>query len=198
MAKISNELLTAAEKYSKQYNIPVSVILAFAGNETSFGTAGMGKSKNNLFGIGSTTYSSVDASVEDFAKLVTGNKDSNQSKVYGNATKGAGTVNEWVTAITKAGYNSTNKNYVSDTMKVYNYYNLGQYDKTNVNVGDTDTEKLTNEIGLAWWGDIVKVIFILIIIVLGVIMLGTAITSSTPKAKEVIENVKKVKGGKKK
>ncbi len=198
MAEISKELLASAEKYSKEYNIPVSVILAFAGNETSFGTAGMGKSKNNVFGIGSTTYTSKDASVKDFAMLVTGNKSSNQSKVYGEATKNAKTVSEWVTAITKAGYNSENPNYISDTLAVYSSYNLGQYDKGKVNVGsveDTKTENKNNKVGLVWWGDIVKVVFILLLIVLGVIMLGGSITNSAPT--EVIKKVAK-KGGKKK
>lgn len=198
MAEISKDLVASAEKYSKMYDIPVSVILAFAGNETSFGTAGMGKSKNNVFGIGSTTYTDKDASVKDFAMLVTGHKGSAQSKKYGEATKGATTVKEWVTAITKAGYNSENPNYISDTMAVHSSYNLAQYDKGNVSVGNTtDSTPTSGSVGLVWWGDIVKVVFILILIVIGVVMLGGSITSSTPKATEVINTVKK-KGGKKK
>lgn len=193
MAEISKELISSAEKYSKEYGIPVSVILAFAGNETSFGTAGMGKSKNNVFGIGSKTYTDVDASVKDFVMLVTGNKTSSQSKVYGEATKGAKTVSEWVTAITKAGYNSENKNYISDTLAVYSSYNLGQYDKENVSVGAT--EKPKESVGLVWWGDIVKVVFIIIIIILGVSLLGFSITNSSPTAKKVVDTVVK-KGGK--
>lgn len=198
---ISNELLKASETASKNYGIPKEVILGFAGLETSYGTAGAGKSKNNLFGIMNAdgtakTYSSVAESVEDFAKLVTGNKDSAQSKKYGKATANATTSEEWVNAIRDSGYNSE--------------YADGVYEKKVMNVIDSiggkllgteskelgiSAEDLSNK-GLKWWGDIVVVVVAVLLIVGGVVFLGMGVTSTaignktvsklTKVAKEVI------------
>lgn len=183
MAKISQELLDASAKASKKYGIPQSVILGFAGNETSYGTAGMGKSKNNVFGIGNKTYESVADSVEDFAKLVTGNKDSAQSKKYGEAVAGAKTDEEWVTAITNAGYNSVNKNYVSDTMAVIKSHNLDQYNSGDVNISNTSnsngSSSSSSNTDLKWWGDVLVVICSLLVVVGGVFFLYLTVKNAT-------------------
>ena len=199
MATISNELLTASQNASEKYGIPVSVILAFAGNETAFGTTGMGKSKNNVFGIGSKSYSNVTESVEDFAKLVTGNKNSSQSKKYGQAVTGAQTDEEWITAITNAGYNSTNKNYISDTMNVLSYYNLDSYNTGNIGGGNPSTVTTTttgDTIDLKWWGDLIVVIASVLVLGIGVLFLYFTVKDSTPLGKigdikNLIENIGK-------
>lgn len=188
MAEISNELLTASKEASEKYGIPVSVILAFAGNETSFGTAGMGISKNNVFGIGNKTYSSVAESVDDFASLVTGNKSSSQSKKYGSAVANASTDEEWITAITNAGYNSVNANYVSDTMNVISYYNLDQYN--NSSVSGTSTSTTTGEsIDLKWWGNLIVVLFAIVVVCGGVWFLYMSVKNTSTVSK-VVDKIK--------
>lgn len=173
MAQISNELVAAAQAASATYNIPVGVILAFAGNETSYGTAGMGASKNNVFGIGNKSYNNITESVNDFAALVTGNKDSAQSKKYGNATKDAATVSDWVTAITKAGYNSVNPNYIKDTMNVYESHKLSQYDNGSIPAGSVSDQTViltgSRSDSLKWWGDILAVLLSVVSMICGII-----------------------------
>lgn len=176
MAEPSKELVESAKKYSEQYGIPASVILAFAGAETTFGTAGMGKSKNNLFGIGNKSYASVDDSVKDFASLVTGNKNSAQSKKYGDAVKNAKTANEWVSAIRDAGYNSERSDYTDYVMSVYKSGNLSQYDTGNY-TGGTGSESSKTEV--KWWGKIVVVIVVLLVVIGGVIFLAMSIKQTT-------------------
>lgn len=190
MAQISEELKTASREASKKYGIPQSVILGFAGLETSFGTAGTGKSKNNLFGIMNSdgvakSYATVTDSVEDFAKLVTGNKDSAQSQKYGKATANATTNAEWVTAITEAGYNSENAPgvYEDKVLNVIEYHNLDSYNTGNSRSGGFNTSGQTSGGsfggGLTWWGDIVIVVFSIILILAGVVFIGLAVTNTT-------------------
>lgn len=176
MADISKELMEASASASKKYNIPQSVILGFAGLETSFGTAGAGKSSNNLFGIMDSdgtpkAYSSIEESVNDFASLVTGNKSSNQSKIYGQATANASTESEWVYAITGAGYNSV--------------YPVGVYEEKVLsvingldNVEIIDTTVRPQQTKVTWWGQIVVVIGAILIIVGGVVFLYLSIENS--------------------
>lgn len=194
MAKPSKELIKASQDASKKYGIPASVILAFAGGETSYGTAGMGKSKNNLFGIGNKSYSSQTESVEDFAKLVTGNKSSDQSKKYGNAIKNAKTTKDYVEAIRNAGYNSENPNYVGLVMGVYKNDNLSQYDSDidkskNLQENDSNTSSGNNNsfiTGIA--KSIMTVCFVVVLIFLAILFLVNAFSSPTQVAQ-------KVKGG---
>lgn len=183
MAKISNELLKASQNASAKYGIPTSVILGFAGLETSYGTTGMGKSKNNVFGVGSNTYSSVTESVEDFAKLVTGNKDSAQSKKYGQAVANAQTDEEWVTAITKAGYNSEYASgvYENKVLSVIKSGNLTQYNtgETHASTGVTETTTTATGNDLTWWGDFLVVLLCILVVIGGVVFLALAVKDST-------------------
>lgn len=183
MANISQELRTAVEKASAKYGIPVDVILGFAGLETSFGTKGVGKTKNNLFGImtaggNAKVYASIDESVDDFAALVTGNKDSAQSKKYGEATAGATTNEEWVNAIRDAGYNSEYDDgvYESKVMSVIN------------NITNTTTETPKVKYDLKWWGDVVVVVICIIVLVGAVAFLGLSVTS-TPTGNKTVSKV---------
>lgn len=194
MAEISNELLTASKEASNKYGIPVSVILGFAGLETAYGTTGMGASKNNVFGIGSKTYSSVTESVEDFAKLVTGNKDSAQSKKYGEYTANASTTYEWIDAIREAGYNSEYADgvYEQKIMDVIDYYDLTQYDTeagTVISSGNT----VRTDIGLNWWGDVVITVFAILLLVMGVVFIGLGVTSNSTGSKLISKVAKGVK-----
>ena len=191
MATISGELLRASQQASQKYNIPVSVILGFAGLETQFGTTGMGKSKNNAFGIGSKSYDSISDSVEDFAKLVTGNKDSSQSKKYGEATANAKTNEEWVNAIRDSGYNSEYADgvYEEKVLSVIKSYDLDNYNGTGVVTEETIASRKTG--GLKWWGDIVVVVFALLLLVGGVVFIGLGITSTATGGKAV-KAIKKV------
>lgn len=185
MAKISNELLKASQNASAKYGIPTSVILGFAGLETSYGTTGMGKSKNNVFGIGNKTYSSVTESVEDFAKLVTGNKDSSQSKIYGKATANAKTDEEWINAIRDAGYNSEYADgvYEKKVLSVIESGNLTQYNTGEtheiVHGGSSGTIPTSTGNDLKWWGDFLVVLLCILVVIGGVVFLAMAIKDST-------------------
>lgn len=184
MAKISNELLKASQNASAKYGIPTSVILGFAGLETSYGTTGMGKSKNNVFGIGSKTYSSVTESVEDFAKLVTGNKDSSQSKKYGKATANAKTDEEWINAIRDAGYNSEYADgvYEKKVLSVIESGNLTQYNtgETHATTGTSDTVSTSSSSNdLTWWGDFLVVLLCILLVIGGVVFLAMGVMDST-------------------
>ncbi len=192
MAKPSQELIKASQDASKKYGIPASVILAFAGGETSYGTAGMGKSKNNLFGIGNKSYSTVSDSVEDFAKLVTGNKSSSQSKKYGNAIKNAKTTKDYVEAIRNAGYNSENPNYVNLVMGVYKQDNLSQYDSEvdkskNLHGADTDSDSSSSNTGFITGivKSITTVAFVVVLIFLAILFLVNAFSSPSQVAEKV-------------
>lgn len=179
MAEPSKELVESAKKYSEKYGIPASVILAFAGAETSYGTAGMGKSRNNLFGIGYRSYESVDDSVKDFARMVTGNNNTAQSKKYGDAIKNAKTAEDYVEALREAGYNSERADYTQYVMSVYNSNNLSQYDSGNYTGGTISNGSEISETGVKWWGKIVVVIVVLLVVVGGVIFLAMSVKQTT-------------------
>lgn len=180
MAKISDELLKASQNASEKYGIPTSVILGFAGLETSYGTKGMGKSKNNLFGIGNNTYSSVTESVEDFAKLVTGNKSSSQSKKYGQAVKNAQTDEEWITAITKAGYNSEYAEgvYEGKVLSVIESGNLTKYNSGKASSSSSSSSSSSGDSDLKWWGDLLVVFLCILVVGAGVVFLAFSIKES--------------------
>lgn len=192
---ISQELLTASQTASKNYGIPQEVILGFAGVETSYGTAGVGKTKNNVFGImnadgSAKSYNSITESVEDFAKLVTGNKDSSQSKKYGEATSKATTTEEWVNAIRDSGYNSEYADGVYEgrvmvlinTLKngiLSDSLTTGAVDKLTL---DNSDFTLSEKLGLKWWGDVVVVVVAILLIVGAVVFLGLGVT--TPNTRQ--------------
>lgn len=183
---ISQELLNASKQASENYGIPQEVILGFAGYETSYGTAGVGKTKNNLFGImngdgTAKSYSTIAESVEDFAKLVTGKYDSAQSKKYGEATSKATTNYQWVNAIRDSGYNSEYADgvYEGKVMNIIKGLNLSN-SGTVTSVGE-----------LKWWGDVVIVVVAVLLIVGAVVFLGMGVTSTSSGSK-AISTIKKV------
>lgn len=205
MPTISGELISSAQEASKKYGIPTSVILGFAGYETGYGTTGMGKTKNNLFGIGQNVYNTIADAVEDFARLVTGQKSSAQSKKYGEAVANATTNEEWINAIRDAGYNSEYADgvYEQNVLNVINSHGLNDYNLAgsedsgelsgSFGGGTGDREysgsggSFAENLGLEWWGDIVRVVFAVLLLVGGAVFLGLAFTS-TP----IMKNVKEV------
>ena len=205
MPTIKGELISSAQEASKKYGIPVSVILGFAGLETQYGETGMGKSKNNLFGIGKNVYNSISESVEDFARLVTGQKSSAQSKKYGQATAGASSNEEWVNAIRDAGYNSEYADgvYEQKILDVISSHGLNDYNlessggNTPELEGDTEESfsssggSFAENIGLEWWGDIVRVVFAVLLVIGGFAFLGLAITggSGAGKINDIVKEV---------
>ena len=197
---INQELLSAGKNASEKYGIPSTVIYGIAGFETSYGTAGVGKSRNNLFGImqsdGKTaiTFDSVTDSVEYFAKLVTGNFDGPQSKKYGEATATATTVEDWINAIVNAGYNSEYAEgvYTSKVMEII------ERDKDSYNLSDDEiissssgsgSSGLISKIDLKWWGDVVIVVICILFIVGGVVFLGMCVTNTSDPIKMITEGV---------
>lgn len=196
MAKISDELLAASQAASNKYGVPVPVILGFAGLETGYGSTGMGKSKNNLFGIGSTAYASITESVEDFARLVTGNKDSAQSKKYGEATAKAQTNSQWVDAIREAGYNSEYADGVYENMvlNVIAKDNLNSYAgsvKVDTSLDpDQDGSSAAPDVALVWWGDIVRAVFCVLLVIAGLAFVVLALTSDKGPADAVKKIIK--------
>lgn len=57
------------------------------------------------------------------------------------------------------------------------------------------SDTITSAIGLDWWGDIVVVLFAIILLVMGATFVGLAITSSS-SGSQIINTVSKLKGGK--
>lgn len=191
MAQINNELLNASINASNKYGIPTSVILGFAGLETSYGTKGVGTPEkgNNIFGVTGKKYDTIEDSVEDFAKLVTGNKESAQSKKYGDATSGAISDREWVDAITQAGYNSEYAPGVYED-KVMSVINGGELSSYNGLESRDVMAGVKTGLDLKWWGDIVIVVFAILLLIGGVAFLGLAVTSNAPGSK-LIKSIKK-------
>lgn len=202
MAVPSNELIQAAQKAYQNYGVPVSVTLGFAGLETQYGTTGTGKSKNNPMGYivngKAMTFNNVEEAIDRWARLVTGNLGTNLSTKYGEATSKATSTYEWIDAIRETGYNSEYADgvYEGNIMKIVERDNLTQYDSNVLPLGSGTTSTLSvgTGNGVKWWGDIVIVVFSIILIIMGVAFLGLGVTSNgtgNALAKKVKKAVRK-------
>ena len=120
------------------------------------------------------------------------------SSLYADKTKGASNSGEYIDAIaeTYAPSSDGNNNYAGQIKQIIKDFDLTQYDSKGVygSGGSESGTSKANEYGLVWWGDVVKVVFCILVIIGGVVLFGLAVTSNT-----VGDNlVKKVKKGGKK
>lgn len=195
----SNELIQSAQEAYRKYGVPVAVTLGFAGLETQYATDpnSVGVSKNNPMGYivngKAMTFSSISEAVDRWARLVTGNLGTSLSSKYGEATSKATSYYEWIDAIRETGYNSEYADgvYEGNIMKIIERDNLSQYETDVLPMGSISTGSSIK--GLKWWGDIVIVIFSIILVVMGVAFLGIGITSSSAGGSVVNKFKKAVK-----
>lgn len=191
MAKISNELLKAAQNAQEKYGIPTAFTLSIAGAETSFGTKGTGASKNNLFGMKNgngqfKTYSSIAESVEDFATQLTGAKGTALSKAYAESINGAKTISEFVDGMLENGWTS-DKGYKEMVVGVYNdlvkdkdlIASIGSIDSLKINQENVIENTASDTNDLKWWGDFLVVLLCILIVIGGIVFLALSVADST-------------------
>ena len=158
MARFSNEEIALAQKVQDTYGVPVSITLAQYGLESGYGNSTVGK--NNYFNIkgdgtgGYRDYSSKEESFMDFGKLLSSNR-------YTEHTSKAQSVQEYIEGVKAGGY-AEDPEYVSKVMSIINSNNLTAYDTG-------DYTLTTSDISLKWWGDIVVVVFCILLVLAGVV-----------------------------
>ena len=192
MGKFTEEDIKLAQKVQETYGVPASVVLGQYALESGYGTSKLAKNNNNFFGMrnGSKGWQKFDSKEESFmayGKLLS-------SDLYTSKSNGATTVNEYVNSIaeTYAPSSDGNNNYAGKVLKIISDNDLTQYD--NGSLGFTKTSSKKNNIGLTWWGDIVKVTFAVLLLVGAIIFIGLAVTNSS-SGKEVKKIINKVKEG---
>lgn len=199
MGRFTSEEINLAKKVQDRYGVPASVTLAQYALESGYGKSTVGR--NNYFNIkgngngGYRNYSSKEESFMDFGKLLS-------SKRYTDKTSSAGSVQEYVQGVKNAGY-AEDSNYVSKVMSIIKSNNLTQYDSGDYKVSGShaggsfaSTEESDSTLDLKWWGDIVKVVMIILLCIAGVALLATSFGSSLDIAspEKIVKKV--VKGGK--
>ena len=180
MGKVLEEDIILAQKVEATYGVPASVVLGQKIQETGWNESTVGK--NNYFNIkgdgtgGYRDYESKEESFMDYGKLLTNSR-------YTQYTQNATTVEEYVTGIKQGGY-AEDPNYVTNVLAVISDNNLTQYDNGNVKTGLFNTNNKITE----WINDIVVVLFAIILIIMGVVFIGMAVTNNN-----VIDTVKTVR-----
>jgi len=99
-------------------------------------------------------------------------------------------VSEYVQGVKNAGY-AEDANYVDKLMSIITKNNLTQYDTGSYS---GTIASAGNSVNLKWWGDVVIVIFAVLLIIGGVVFLGVAFMDNSD-VKSAVKAVKKVKGG---
>lgn len=169
MGSFSDEDINLAKKVNEKYGVPVSVTLGQYALESGYGEHTVGK--NNYFNIkgdgtgGYRDYNSKEESFMDYGKLLTNQR-------YTDYTAGAMTVEEYITGVKNAGY-AEDENYISKVMSIINSNNLTAYDNGNYS-NSTTTKSFLNKTGVKWWGDIVIVVFSILLIACGVLFIVLA------------------------
>lgn len=191
MGKFTDEDIKLAQQVQEKYGVPASVTLAQYALESGYGTSSLARNKNNYFGMkngskGWQSFASKHDSFMAYGALMS-------SDLYTSKTNGAKTIQEYVESFseTYAPSSDGNSNYVGKIMSIISQNNLTQYDSGTLG-GSTITIKNSNNV--KWWGDIVITIFAIMLVVMGVVFIGLAVTSNSTSSKIV----KKVSRGVKK
>ena len=193
-SRFSEEDIELAQQVQEKYGVPVSVTLGQYALESNYGKNPV--NIHNYFSVKKNgkyrTYSSKEESFDSFGKLLS-------SKRYTSKTSGATNVKEYLQGVKDGGY-ATDPNYVSKVMSVIDSNNLEKYDsmpdtwsrstKSYTSVGTVTSN--SDNVGLKWWGDVVRVVIILLILAVGVILLATSVGGSFHSP----DVPKTVKGGK--
>ena len=197
----SSEDIQLALDVQKKYGVPASVTLGQYALESAYGKKPV--NTNNYFSVKGkdgkyTTYESKAASFDAFGQLLSKDR-------YTSKTSSATNVNEYVQAVKDAGY-AVDPYYVKKVMNVIKSNNLTMYDDdtlTGLTGGGsvTDTGSYISgavtygsDLGLEWWGDVVRVVIILLIVAGGFILLSMSASSLGMKAPSIDIPIKK--GGK--
>ena len=187
--QLTDEMIVGAKETQEKYGIPASIalgqIMLESGGSYPGGLSRLAYQANNLFGIkgsgslGSVTmstveegyrgryysaanfkkYASIQESIEDHGKLLSTDK-------YTKQTKSATNVEEYATALQKAGY-ATDSQYADKLINVINSNNLKQYDSDFVING---TASGTEDKKLDFAGQIVRFIIIIVLIVIAIVL----------------------------
>ena len=171
MSKFSDEDITLAKKVYSTYGVPVSVTLGMYALESGYGKSTVGK--NNYFNIkgngqgGYRDYISKEESFMDFGKLLSNER-------YTSQTANANSIEEYVQGVKNGGYAEDNQ-YVSKVMSVIKSNNLTQYDNFyngSSNSNSIGTSISFGKVDLVWWGEITRVIVILLVCLAGFVFLA--------------------------
>lgn len=194
MGSFTSEDIELAKKVQEKYGVPASVTLAQYALESGYGTSNLAKNNKNYFGMragsnGWQKFNSKEESFMAYGKLMS-------SDLYTSKTNGSKTINEYVESFseTYAPSSDGNTNYSGKVLKIISQNNLTQYDTGDygsVTGVSSSTSSGSSSNGLTWWGDIVKVVFILLLVLGGIIFIGMGITSSKP-IQNVTKDIKKV------
>ena len=195
MGKFTDTDIKYAKEAQEKYSVPASIVLAQYALESGYGTSDLARQNNNYFGMrdgssGWQKFSSKKDSFMAYGELLS-------SSLYADKTKGASNSGEYIDAIaeTYAPSSDGNNNYAGQIKQIIKDFDLTQYDSKGVygSGGSESGTSKADEYGLVWWGDVVKVIFCILVIIGGVVLFGLAVTSNS-----VGDNlVKKVKTEKK-
>lgn len=205
MAKFTEQDIRYAQEVQKKYGVPASVVLGQYAQESGYGKSTVGA--NNYFNIkgngkgGYKDYNSKEESFLDFGRLLSTSR-------YTKYTKNATSCSSYMMGVKKAGY-ATDPNYVNRVLSIIKTNNLTSLDDTSqisakgytpevygkkatgtVEVAPP-TDSSGGSIGLTWWGDIVKVILIILILIGAMVFFTVSVggTMSTPldKVKGVLK-----------
>lgn len=188
MGNFNEEDIRLAQEVNAKYGVPVSVTLAQYALESGYGSSTVGK--NNYFNIkgngtgGYRDYTSKEESFLDYGQLLSGSR-------YTDYTTGATTAEEYITGVKNAGY-AEDPDYISKVMNIINSNNLTSYDNGNYSNTGTGINSFFQKSGVKWWGDIIIVIFSILLIGLGVVFICLAFTESDI---EPVKELKKVARG---
>lgn len=205
MAKFTEQDIRYAQEVQKKYGVPASVVLGQYAQESGYGKSTVGA--NNYFNIkgngkgGYKDYNSKEESFMDFGRLLSTSR-------YTKYTKNATSTSSYMMGVKKAGY-ATDPNYVNRVLSIIKTNNLTSLDDTSqisakgytpevYGKKATGTVEVTpptassgGSIGLTWWGDIVKVILIILILIGAMVFFTVSVggTMSTPldKVKGVLK-----------
>lgn len=193
MGKFTDRDIKYAKEVQEKYNVPASIVLAQYALESGYGTSDLARQNNNYFGMrdgssGWQKFSSKKDSFMAYGELLS-------SSLYTDKTKGASNSGEYIDAIaeTYAPSNDGNNNYAGQIKQIIKDFDLTKYDSKGVyGSGGSESGMSKAEYGLVWWGDVVKVIFCILVIIGGVVLFGLAVTSNSV-GDNLVKKVKTVK-----
>ena len=179
MGNFSEEDIQLAQKVQDTYGVPASVTLAQYALESGYGKSTVGQ--NNYFNIkgdgqgGYRDYNSKEESFMNYGKLLSGER-------YTSQTANATTVQEYVQGVKNAGYAEDEK-YVDKVNSIIDSNNLTQYDTGKYSGGSSGSSGSSgfSSNGVKWWGDVVIVIFAVLLIVIGVVFIALAFMDGEPE-----------------